>query len=42
VKAILPFEGISSQAKGISMLIVQCRADDKDFVVKFPNIPFSE
>ena len=46
MKAIIQFEQISAQAKAIAMLIVQCSfgsySDSKYFVVKFPNVPFSE
>jgi TolB-like protein len=46
MKAIIQFEQISAQAKAIAMLIVQCSfgtySKDKYFVVKFPNVPFSE
>ena len=44
MKAVAQFEQISAQAQAIAMFILQCQLDtgDKYFVVKFPNVPFSE
>lgn len=42
MKAMLYFEGVPSQAKMIAMLIIECRYDNKHFVVKFANISFSQ
>ena len=46
MKAVVQFEQISTQAKAIAMLIAQCsfgtNSNSKYFVIKFPNVPFSE